>query len=224
MRSCFVSLTHTTPTLPFPPLPPLHPSHKHWQASSPPTVASAWVNRARADVSACVMGGGSCGGGACRVVMAAVVGAGVKGVLKSLREGVVCISKRAVLYVYTHLLYVYTLTHTLVVCVHTRLAGGVRLSAAGAAQLRIDVLQLQQVCCVFVMLSCISRAFDSRHVRRRVRSCRMRSAVQRVLHRTRGRWRWLWLMLLKVGARVMMAVTAWSRCHMHDVPCVLCGV
>ena len=85
--------------LPLPPLPPLHPSHKHWQASSPPTVASAWVNRARADVRACVMGGGSCGGGACRVVMAAVVGAGVKGVLKSLREGAVCTSKRAVSYV-----------------------------------------------------------------------------------------------------------------------------
>ena len=216
MRSCFVSLTHTTPTFPLPPLPPLHPSHKHWQASSPPTVASAWVNRARADVRACVMGGGSCGGGACRVVMAAVVGAGVKGVLKSLREGAVCTSKRAVSYVYIHLLYVYThASQAACVCLQqgqpsfALMCCSCSRCAAHNALVhfpRFLPTACAQECTIVPHAECRAACFASN-------AWAMALAVADVIEGWCTR---------DDGSDCM--VCGHSRCHMHDVPCVLCGV
>jgi hypothetical protein len=127
--------------------------------------------------------------------------------------------------------------HTLVVCVHTHTH--LLYVYTHASQVACVCLQQGQpsfalMCCScsrFDACSSCSRAFPalfhSLHLRRSVRSYRMQSAVQRVLHRTPGRWRWLWLMLLKVGARVMMVVAAWSlvifasSCFLFPVFCMV---
>ena len=146
MRSCFVSLTHTTPTFPLPPHPPPAPqpqtlasffsSYSCKCMGQPRARRRARVRDGRRFVRGWRMQG--CDGGCCW-------GRCEGGAEELERRCGVYQQARCVVCV-----------HTLVACVHTRLAGGVRLSAAGAAQLRIDVLQLQQVCC-----SQCSRAFPA---------------------------------------------------------------